>query len=307
MTAIERLLAAFDVQVEPFAICDVRGGLDMLLEPIGQVTVHYALRGTGALHVGTEERFAIAPGTMVIVPAGLTQRIESTGDEHLSGAEDARCVSLPEGMRWLQAGSGAPEILMACGRIRASYGEGTGIFDLLHRPIVESFPSEHPIHPAFQTLLAELSMPQLGTKALAEALMKQCLIMVLRRLAKRQDARLPWLAALHDLRLAMAVETILSHPEGTHTVEDMAARAGMSRSSFCAHFGQAFGRSPHAFLTENRLRRAARLLQTTEVPVKTIAARIGYRSRSNFSRAFKALYGLDPIAYRQAATATGDA
>ena len=44
---------------------------------------------------------------------------------------------------------------------------------------------------------------------------------------------------------------------------------------------------------------AARFLETTELPIKTTAGKIGYRSRSNFSRAFKAKYGVDPLAYRQ--------
>ncbi len=39
-------------------------------------------------------------------------------------------------------------------------------------------------------------------------------------------------------------------------------------------------------------------LETTELPVKTIAGKIGYRSRGNLSRAFKAKYGIDPNAYR---------
>ncbi len=71
------------------------------------------------------------------------------------------------------------------------------------------------------------------------------------------------------------------------------------RSAFSAHFARAFGQSPHGFLTERRLRQAARFLETTELPIKTIAGKIGYRSRSNFSRAFKAMYGIDPLAYRQ--------
>ena len=37
------------------------------------------------------------------------------------------------------------------------------------------------------------------------------------------------------------------------------------------------------------------------LPIKTIAGKIGCRSRSNFSRAFKALYGVDPLAYRRGA------
>ncbi len=75
----------------------------------------------------------------------------------------------------------------------------------------------------------------------------------------------------------------------------------MSRSAFSAQFTQAFGQSPHGFLTESRLRHAAHFLATTGLPVKTIAGKIGYRSRSNFSRAFKARYGVDPAAYRQGA------
>ena len=47
-----------------------------------------------------------------------------------------------------------------------------------------------------------------------------------------------------------------------------------------------------------RLRHAAHLLRTTDVPVKAIAGAIGYRSRSQFSRAFRAHYDLDPTTSR---------
>ncbi|MEE8505853.1 MAG: helix-turn-helix domain-containing protein [Kiloniellales bacterium] len=50
-----------------------------------------------------------------------------------------------------------------------------------------------------------------------------------------------------------------------------------------------------------------RFLRTTELPVKTIAGKIGYKSRSNFSRAFKAIYGVDPNAYRHGAEVDGGA
>ncbi len=100
-------------------------------------------------------------------------------------------------------------------------------------------------------------------------------------------------------KLGAAVEAMLSDPGRAHSVEDLAQLAGMSRSAFSAHFTKAFGQSPHGFLTESRLRHAAHFLATTGLPVKTIAGKIGYRSRSNFSRAFKARYGLDPATYRQ--------
>ena len=302
MAAFDKLVSGIDVEVEPFAICDVRAGWRLDIEGQGVVTVHYALRGAGVLSFGDGPEIPFRPETIIIVPRGAAQRIATCGATRTCPAGEAPgeapCVSPAEGLRWLQAGQGPHEVLMACGRVRATCGAGTGVFDLLDAPIVESFAPEHPIRHAFRAMLSELSQVRLGSSALAEALMKQCLILALRRLAERQDARLPWLAALEDRRLSAAVEAMLAHPESDHSVEDLAERAGMSRSTFTARFARAFGRPPHGFLTESRLRRAAHLLETTELPVKAIAARTGYRSRSNFSRAFKALYGIDPNAYR---------
>jgi len=72
----------------------------------------------------------------------------------------------------------------------------------------------------------------------------------------------------------------------------------MSRSAFVAHFTAVFERTPMDVLKEIRLRRAARLLRTTDLPVKAVAGQVGYASRSYFSRAFKAHFGADPAAYR---------
>ena len=72
----------------------------------------------------------------------------------------------------------------------------------------------------------------------------------------------------------------------------------MSRAKFAERFKEAFGRTAMAFLKELRLSRAARLLETTDLPVKSVAARVGFSSRSHFSRAFKAAMHLEPAAYR---------
>ncbi len=49
MAGIETLLSAFEVRVEPFAICDVRSGWRMELDQLGYVTIHYALSGRGTI------------------------------------------------------------------------------------------------------------------------------------------------------------------------------------------------------------------------------------------------------------------
>jgi AraC family transcriptional regulator, activator of mtrCDE len=94
------------------------------------------------------------------------------------------------------------------------------------------------------------------------------------------------------------VMAILEEPAAAHTVESLAACAGMSRASFSDRFTQAFRQSPMDFVQKVRLRIAARLLTTTDLPVKVVCASIGYASRSAFTRAFRSAYGVDPKTFR---------
>jgi AraC-like DNA-binding protein len=73
----------------------------------------------------------------------------------------------------------------------------------------------------------------------------------------------------------------------------------MSRPAFAARLTPAFGLAPHGSLTESRRRHAGHFPGATELPVKTIAGKIGYRSHSDSRRAVKARHVLDPVAYRR--------
>ena len=48
-----------------------------------------------------------------------------------------------------------------------------------------------------------------------------------------------------------------------------------------------------------RIERAAALLASTDLPVKTIASRVGYDSEPAFARAFSRMHGTTPTAYRR--------
>ena len=84
-------------------------------------------------------------------------------------------------------------------------------------------------------------------------------------------------------------------------IETLADIAGMSRSSFAAHFTHAFGQTPMSLLRAVRLRRAGELLLTTDTPVAQIAHDVGFVGRSNFSRAFRKMYSVDPTRFRRIA------
>jgi AraC family transcriptional activator of mtrCDE len=89
-------------------------------------------------------------------------------------------------------------------------------------------------------------------------------------------------------------------PSEPFTVETLASIAGMSRSAFAVRFTQAFGRTPMSLLKSARLRHARELLVTTNTSIAEVARRAGFLGRSNFSRAFRATYGIDPTGFRVA-------
>jgi len=182
--------------------------------------------------------------------------------------------------------------------ISATYSGSLGLFDTLQQPLIEDVSGVVRLCGAFETLFEELSHPGIGTRALSEALMKQCLVLLMRHHLADHGIQSPLFAVLQDHRLARAITAIVSRPDGRHSLDELAERAGMSRSTFSDRFSKVFGLSPIEFVQRVRLRQAAHLLGTTDLPVKVIASSVGYASRSHFSRAFRAFYNVDPKSYR---------
>jgi transcriptional regulator GlxA family with amidase domain len=152
-------------------------------------------------------------------------------------------------------------------------------------------------------MVDELAQPGLGSQVVVESLMKAFLILVLRSHLRNDSEASPEFLMMGDPKLAHVIIDLLERPELPHTLESLALAAGMSRSAFVDRFRNLLGQSPNEFIQEVRLMVAARLLITTVLPIKTIAARVGYASRSYFSRAFRDVYAADPSAYRKGALA----
>ncbi len=298
MLTFDQLCRGLEVDISAFAICEVRQDAAFVLAEDKDSAVHYVLSGEGVAYRATGEATALAPHTVMIVPPGSRLIITSDPNWKFNFAEP-KCEPLAGGWTLLQVGDASPGLTLACGKVHARYMQVAELFDYLRQPLIESVAEDRAFREPFHNLLEELADPKPGTKVLAEMLMKQCLIALLRGQSETMgECFVPWLAALGDRSLGRALAAMLDQPEANHTLESLGDIAGMSRGTFAERFKQAFGRTAIDCLKEIRLRRAAHLLTATDLPVKTIASKVGFDSRSYFSRAFKAFAGVDPAGFR---------
>ncbi len=297
---LDRLLITLAVRLHAFSVCQIQRGWRLAFSPFEAITIHYVLQGSGSLRVGQGPWIAFAQHSIIVVPARQSHAVGEAMDVADEAQAAEQCGLHGDGLIAFRAGDGPPDTLLVCGQISASYDGALGLFELFKAPIIGSFSADSILHRSFELMLAEVTRPALGTQAMTEVLMKQCLIILLRQHLLVGDASgSPMLMALREPRLARAVLAILEQPGALYTVESLAGLAGMSRASFADRFSEVFKQAPMDFVQRVRLRIAAQLLSSTDLPVKMIAGSVGYASRSSFSRAFEAIYGAAPTDFRR--------
>lgn len=296
VSGVERLLALLEVEMDAFAMCEVENGWSLRVKPLDKVVVHYVLSGEGSIE-HEKGRIDLLPGTMVVVPRSLPKYINGRGAVLRIVDAEFGCPLVDGMVKFRASEAGRADLVLGCASVAATVGKGVGLFDNLREPLVE-----HACDPSlkalFNAVLGELSSPAVGTKPIVEGLMKHIIILLLRAHLEHRGEASDLCLPLMDPQLGRVLATVIAKPEAAYTLSGLAELAGMSRSRFGHHFGAAYGRSPMEFVNWVRLKSASRMLRDTNLPIKSIAAAVGYASRSHFSRAFRAEFGLDPSGFR---------
>ena len=73
---------------------------------------------------------------------------------------------------------------------------------------------------------------------------------------------------------------------------------GYEQSQFFMLFKKATGMTPNAWLCNERIKRAKKLLRTTDLSLHGIAERCGFASDTYFFTSFRKNTGLTPMAFR---------
>lgn len=180
-------------------------------------------------------------------------------------------------------------------------------FDNEANPLMSAMPEEVSVpldgSPSLQAtaaaFMAEAAGSRCGRSAALNRLAEVLVLMALRSAIDAGTQKPGLFAALAHPSLHRAVVSIHDMPSRQWTVDDLASRSAMSRSTFMSTFRTIVGTTPMAYLGAWRLTLARRYLMAGD-PVKLAARRTGFGSAEAFSRAFSKAYGHAPAALKPA-------
>jgi AraC-like DNA-binding protein len=151
---------------------------------------------------------------------------------------------------------------------------------------------------SIERMLQELIELRPGGALIGQHLAHMMLVQALRaHLSEGPSGGVGWLFALADRQMGAAIGALHQDPARRWTLQDLAERVGMSRSTFAQRFKATVGTSAMDYLTRWRMLLASDRLSHSGDPVSAIALSLGYESESAFSTAFKRVMGRSPRRY----------
>ena len=99
--------------------------------------------------------------------------------------------------------------------------------------------------------------------------------------------------------VAQACELLERDPAHPWTLAELSARLYVGPFHLARQFVKAMGMPPMHYLARWRAERAAGMLAATDDPVAAVGAAVGWADPSQFSRRFRAVFGVSPREYRR--------
>lgn len=164
----------------------------------------------------------------------------------------------------------------------------------------DSLPRLGPLALTVSLLDEEVNRRRLGADTIVHGLLDVIFTYVLREIVERhQGPDAGWSHAVANPPVRQVVA--LMHEDCAHpwTLEELAGRAGLSRTVLAERFRDAMGDTPLAYLRTVRMQKAMRLLAETERTLEQVAQQVGYQDAFSFSKVFKRSVGMAPREFRR--------
>lgn len=136
-------------------------------------------------------------------------------------------------------------------------------------------------------------------KKVAQDVAKVLLVVMKRQGGQAQFSPLMAAVAPQETAITRVQNHVLEHLDEAFTVERMAGLANMSTRHFARVFARDVNMTPMEFLQNARIDCARKLLETSELPLKTVAYKSGFGSVRHMRLLFAEKLGLTPAQYRE--------
>ncbi len=163
----------------------------------------------------------------------------------------------------------------------------------------------------FCTIDTELSNKKPGHNIVVKGALEHIAVELVRSCQENSTQSGTALPGLHAPSIQRALTYINNTYRKPLTLEEAAEQAQLAPNYFSECFHKATGVSFQTYLHNLRMKFAAAMLISSDLPITDICYASGYNTLSHFTRAFKNKYGLTPTSYRhvrqvpESETATG--
>ncbi|WMI97494.1 GlxA family transcriptional regulator [Pseudomonas chlororaphis subsp. aurantiaca] len=136
-------------------------------------------------------------------------------------------------------------------------------------------------------------------KKVAQDVAKVLLVVMKRQGGQAQFSPLTAAVAPQETPVTRVQNHVLERLDEAFSIERMASLANMSTRHFARVFAREVNMTPMAFLQSARIDRARNLLESSDLPLKTVAYKSGFGSVRHMRFLFGEKLGLTPTQYRE--------
>lgn len=280
---------------------DAGGEWALLLDDLaGRIKCYAVVSGHCWLSVeGVEQPVRLQAGDCFVLPSGRVATIGSAPDVAPRRAGD---VLDPNGGGRVVTYNGGGDVFLVGSRFEVNGLHAEVLLrtlpPLMH---VETSGDRARLRASITLMMEELRECRPGAALVAQQLAHMMLVQALRLYLETSPGKSAnWFTALADPRVSAALGAIHADPGRPWTVQELAACAGMSRSTFAQHFRERAGETPIAYLTRWRMMLAGERLVEGRESLARIGQSLGYESEHAFNAAFKRVMGSSPGRYARA-------
>lgn len=267
--------------------------------PANQVAAfHIVAAGACWLRLSGREPVEMSAGDIALLPHGNAHELK-----HAREAETLPAEEVLEKMATEPLGGSGTKTSLICGHFAYEHKALHPFFESLPDVVHVGADGERAswLATASRLAAAESAAGQRGASAVVDRLAEALLMQTLRVFFDRSPESSGFIAAMRDPNLGRALSALHGDVARDWSLDDLARRAGLSRSSFADRFRQLVGESPMKYLARWRMLEARELLRDPALSIAAVASRVGYHSEFAFSRTFKRFHGDSPGTARRSA------